>query len=288
MRSRPAKALTSISSVERGRWKLVSRPSTIAELIAGHDEKVGPAFRRAGRRPAFQGACDGRADSHDPSAGGADFGHLLHHRGRHGVPLAMHAMLARIVVGDGSKRVQADVEDQRRPADAAGGEPVEQVAGEVQAGRRRRGRAERIGEDGLIALGVAEPAADVRRQRDGTSGEQRRIRLDLDVPDAIVERRRHAHNQVGADRDDVAGPQAAGRASQRFPLSRPARAQQQKLGPAAAESRPRMRAGRTRERFAMGIRRAAADSANPKRGRCLKIMPALVGGARHSAASAAE
>ena len=101
-------------------------------------------------------------------------------------------------------------------------------------GGRRRGRAERIGEDRLIALGVAEPAADVGRQRDGARGEQRGVGIDLDVPDAIVERRRHAHNQVGADRDDVAGAQAAGRASQRFPLAWPARAQQQKLGPATA------------------------------------------------------
>ena len=47
MRSRPANALTSISSVERGRWKFVTSASTCAEAVAGPDEEAGLARPRA-------------------------------------------------------------------------------------------------------------------------------------------------------------------------------------------------------------------------------------------------
>ena len=82
---------------------------------------------------------------------------------RDGVPLTVHAVGARVVVADRPERVQAHVQDQGRKTDPAGRESLQQARRKVQAGRRRGGRTVGIGEDRLVALGVADPAADVGR-----------------------------------------------------------------------------------------------------------------------------
>ena len=52
-------------------------------------------------------------------------------------------------------------------ADAGGGQPVEQIGGEMQSGSRRGNRAGRVGINGLIVGEVVagNRAADVMRQR---------------------------------------------------------------------------------------------------------------------------
>ena len=44
-------------------------------------------------------------------------------------------------------------------------ESIEQLAGEVQSGRRRSCRARLVGEHRLVAIGIVQPLTDVRRQR---------------------------------------------------------------------------------------------------------------------------
>ena len=70
---------------------------------------------------------------------------------------------------------------ERHPGD---GQPGEQLAREVEAGGRRRCRAGLVSVDGLVAAGIRERLADVRRQRRLAGG----LALDQDAPAAVGDR----------------------------------------------------------------------------------------------------
>src|SRR5262249_2923411 len=122
------------------------------------------------------------ADGDDGAAGG--FGRV-ERGGRlrgHLVALDVHDVLGHVVDAHRREGAGADVERDRDVVEAG-----QHLVGEVQARRRRRDRAGRAGEDGLVALSVvlrwAGGAIDVRRQRQlppvVEDGEDRRVETDL-------------------------------------------------------------------------------------------------------------
>jgi hypothetical protein len=139
MRSRPASAATSISKVERGRWKLVSKRADFAIL----------------RRCAFEQAQTRRSDSDDAAALAPRSGDLCSRLSCEQPPLGMHMVFAGIVNLDRQKRAGSDVEGQRCPANSAVRERLQQGWSEVKPGRRRRNGALASSKDRLIIRAVA-------------------------------------------------------------------------------------------------------------------------------------
>ena len=95
------------------------------------------------------------------------------------VALAVHWVVGELVHSNGPERVEPDV--QRDPLDV---EPIKQLRREVQAGRRRCGRAIASRVDRLVALRVLERLGDVGRER-SLSGERA---LEPQAPAALAER----------------------------------------------------------------------------------------------------
>jgi hypothetical protein len=167
----PAKAETSISSVDSGRWKLVISASTAADAIAGKMKMFGLAGERL--QFAILTSCASSARMH----GGADRDHaaaaarvrgdLLAPAPRPRSATRCASVLAEVV--DPHRLEGAGADMQREPAelDAAFAQRRQQRIVEVQAGGGRGDRAEFAGEHGLVALVVvrARLALDVGRQR---------------------------------------------------------------------------------------------------------------------------
>src|SRR5690348_14367194 len=99
--------------------------------VTGDYEQVGPPGRLAGGGPGFQRSNGRGPDGDDAPTGRACRRDLRRQAGRYGVPLAVHLVRARVRLGDGSEGVESDVQDERREADAAGGQTVEELGGEV-------------------------------------------------------------------------------------------------------------------------------------------------------------
>ena len=181
----PTKASIIISSVVRGRWKLVSRTSTTWN--------VEPRCRNSSVRPSScpdaaalsRARTRGRADGDDPVGGAARLPCGL----GHAVALTVHGVVERVGRGDRLERVQADGELDRVDGDSPF--PVislDQLGGQVQPGRRRGGRARSPGIDGLVALGPIEAGRDVGRQRHLTDPVERLDIVQLD-PERVAGRR---------------------------------------------------------------------------------------------------
>ena len=139
----------------------MSSTSTTSKVDATVQEQLGPPLQLAGRGRALQRPHRGRADGDDAV-------------GRRGTPPTSPRARgsARCAWGgragrrrDRLERVQADGELDRVDGDPRRGEPLEQLRGEVQPGRRRGGRARLPGIHGLVTLGPIEAGRDVGRQR---------------------------------------------------------------------------------------------------------------------------
>ena len=79
------------------------------------------------------------------------------------------------------------------------------------------------------SLWIAWPILDVWREGNAAMREKRRIRLDLDMSDALWVSCRHHDAQLVIDDDDIAHAQAARRTRQGLPVTRRESLQQQKL-----------------------------------------------------------
>ena len=152
----PTKASIIISSVVRGRWKLVSSRSTTCEST--------PRWRNSSVRPssspvaaaALQRPHGGGPDGHDP-LGAA--GTPLARRRRHAVALAVHAVVARVAARSPAGTCRARRPARRRTtAIPIAAMPADQLGREVQPGRRRGRRAGLGGVHRLVAVGIREPA----------------------------------------------------------------------------------------------------------------------------------
>ena len=157
----PTKASIIISSVVRGRWKLVISRSTTCQS--------NPRWMKMSVRPSSspRAAADSSARTDvvptatTRSASVTAFERL----GRHPVALGVHAMCQRVVLGDRAERVEADDELDLGLLDTGLRQPIEQFVGEVQSGGRRRSATRLTGVDRLVAIGVGQALGDVRRQR---------------------------------------------------------------------------------------------------------------------------
>ena len=196
----PAKAITSASSVERGRWKFVSRASTRRKSKPGVTKRL---VRPVSGRAAGEGLEDanGRGADCEDAAGGLDPGPRL---GAHRVALAVERMILDALDRERPERVEADV--QRHALDV---EPGEELRREVEA--RRRGRRGAFGRrvHRLVALGIEKRLRDVRRQR-RLSG---RLADEPQPPTALAEMLAELDRSVA-----LAGTQAARRPRQPLPL----------------------------------------------------------------------
>ncbi len=170
MRSRPAKAETSMNSVERGRWKLVSSRSTARKLEARRDEDVGLAGpwlasrRHAVARHRFEQPQRRRADRDDAAAAGAC--RLDGARGGLGTSPHSACMVWASVSSTrtGWNGAGADMQRDARRGDAGVGKRGHQVGREVQARGGAATGAVVSGEQGLVigaVLRVGGAAADV-------------------------------------------------------------------------------------------------------------------------------
>ncbi len=174
--SRPAKAQTSASSVERGRWKLVSSASTTRK------EKPGVMNRRASPRPAtsnsllflrsalggvFQRAHRGGADGQDGAPFALCARDALRGFWRNLIGFRMHSVAFQRFAANGLKCSQADVQRELANFNSARADLFEDFRSEVQAGGRRGDRAGMAGENSLVAFVVrgVVGAINVRRQR---------------------------------------------------------------------------------------------------------------------------
>ena len=136
--------------------------------------------------------------------------------------------------------------------DAAGGQPLQQLRGEVEPGGRGGDRARLAGEDGLVALPVLGPvrALDVGRQRH--VAEALEVRLDrlgeAHEPPAVAERSATTSAPSAVlEAEPRSRRRLAPRASERLPLGaarRPGSLDQQELDAPALARRRRAAAGR--------------------------------------------
>ena len=173
MRSWPANARTSISSVLRGRWKLVSSRSTTRKGKPGVMKRsVSPCPAAAPRRPAANAADSSARRVVVPTATIAAAARARARDRRRGggadlEALAVHDVLGEALAAHRLERAGADVQRDRRALDAARAQRREQLGVEVQRRGRRRDRAGPLGEHGLVALDVVAfvGALDVGRQR---------------------------------------------------------------------------------------------------------------------------
>ncbi len=172
--------------VERGKWKLVQRPSTILNLITGRDENIGRAHFGA-QAPAFvsrrfQRAQRRGADGDQAPAFGLGAIDGVGRRLRNFAPFRVHYVGAGVLGLHRQERAGADMQCHVDALDARRIEPREQFVGEMQTRGGRGNSAVPRGIHGLIILGVSTIgcalAGDVRWQRRGA-----------DFGDCFVERR---------------------------------------------------------------------------------------------------
>ena len=199
------------------------------------DEDVGLARERgeaAVRRQAgFQQAKAGGADADDPPArrarvlkGGGGLG------GNFAV-FGVHAVVLHRLGLHRQERAGAHVQGDERLADAAGGEPRQQLGGEVQAGGGRRHRAVVGGVDGLVVAPVTRvlrPAGgDIGRQRHHPAHRDRGVQLgpgeikaELHLPALVLGQQTCGQVVVGAEGHPVADRQPLARAHEGAPAVR--------------------------------------------------------------------
>ena len=191
----PANAITSASSVERGRWKFVSSASTRRNSKPGVMKSSVRPLQRAAAGERLERARRRRADG-EHALGGARSAPTRPARPR---SARRGSVLLERRLGHGPERVEADV--QRHALDV---ELREQLGREVQAGGRRGRGAGVARVDRLVARGVGERRGDVRRQR------RLAVRLAVEPQRASAPRR---DARAARRRRSVARPSAAASAA---------------------------------------------------------------------------
>ena len=167
MRSSPAKAATSMKSVERGRWKLVSSRSTARKRKPGTMKMSVSPRPRLDRavmiaRHRFEQAQRGRADRDDPAARRARRLDGARRLLRHLAPFGMHGVGVGVVDAHRLEGPGADMQRDARRGDAGGGERGHQPGREMQA---RGGRGHRAVVAGRTASGSRRGPAHRPRRR---------------------------------------------------------------------------------------------------------------------------
>jgi hypothetical protein len=166
--------MTSISRVEQGRWKFVSRASTTRKLGRRVEEDPRPSLA-GDHRPgvpagdAFQHPHGGGAHGDDPPARRPRFGDGRGGGFADGVAFLVHDVVCELLRLHRCKRPQPDVEGEERALDAGGLQRGQQPRREMQPGGGRGEGAGRLGIHGLVTLVIgaqvtAGRAADVGRQ----------------------------------------------------------------------------------------------------------------------------
>ena len=247
-RSTPANAITSASSVERGRWKLVTSAPTARNAVAGRDEEPAAALRAARRRSpntVSSTRTDGRADRDHPAAAGAaraSIAPAAASADRVGLGVDRRARRGRPRRPAGRCRGRRPASP-RRPRAAPAARP--QRGGEVQAGGRRGGRAGLACVDGLVAA-RGRPAARWMYGGSGISPLRSSARSSEPASVSGVTRTRPSPSRSLDPQAEPAGRHRLARAEprvgprQRLPGAVAQRLQQQQLDRAAG--RPRGRA----------------------------------------------
>ena len=115
-------------------------------------------------RKRFQRPAGCRADADDPAAGALGLVDHICRLLRDHAELGVHMMLGDLLRLDGPEGPETDVQRDIGLFDALGCELFQQLAGKMQTGCRRGGRAVHLGIDRLIALAVFEFFLDVWRQ----------------------------------------------------------------------------------------------------------------------------
>ena len=159
-----------MSSVDFGRWKLVTRrsttwnrkPGTMKSRVSADCARKGP-----GGRGRLERAQRRRADGHDAPAPRPRRGDRAHRRLGNAVPLLVHHVRGDVVAPHGLEGAGAHVQRHARRVDALRRERREHGLVEVQARRRRRDRARHGRVHGLVARLVVgrRGVRDVGRQR---------------------------------------------------------------------------------------------------------------------------
>ena len=131
MRSSPAKAATSMNSVERGRWKLVSSRSTARKRKPGMMKMSVSPFHARHRtivvaRHRFEQPQRRRADRDDAAAARARLGTALAVSRRHLAPFGMHGMGFGVVHPHRLEGAGADMQRDARGGDAGVGQRGQQ------------------------------------------------------------------------------------------------------------------------------------------------------------------
>lgn len=230
------------------------------EMMAGQDEEVGFAGEGGGGLPAAgqvrgRGVAGRQAESdlgcglqrpHAGGAGGDDapapqprvvdraggFGAEVH-------PFAVDGVATGIRGFDRLEGVEADVQGDISEADALIAQGQQQIGGEVQAGRGRRGRAVVAAEHGLIAFRVGQGGVDVGGQGHMPQVIESIVDGRVEVDEAAWPIQRGGNRRPDLPAVVFCDQQAFARGQffaprQRFPLAILAAAQQEQLGLAAA------------------------------------------------------
>src|SRR5437763_4887929 len=142
---------------QRRAWEVEVRQQGVkaVEFESGRDEEIGAALQRRAARERLEDANARRPDG-DATRRRVDPRPFVQ---RDLVALSVQPVLGQVVDGDRTERVETDVERHARDVEAG-----QQLGREVQAGRRRRGRAGFARVDSLVPLGIVERLADVRRE----------------------------------------------------------------------------------------------------------------------------
>ena len=142
------------------------QPVDDAELEAAPDEQVRAPGDAAGRGPRLERPHHGGAHGQHPTRGPPRPDGVSASRVSGGIRYASVCMAwsSTRSLEIGPERAQTHHQLQAGEADPPGGQPPEQRLGQVQPGRRRRGRRRPAGVDGLVALRVVDAAGQVGRE----------------------------------------------------------------------------------------------------------------------------
>ena len=192
----------------RGRWKFVRSASTRRNANPGVMKSSVLPFEWPSAGEGLDDPRRRRPDRQD-ALGGVD---PCPRTGIDPVPLPMDHVLLEGRLGEWPERVEPDVE---RHGDVV--DPLEQRATEVEAGRRRGGRAGVVRKDGLVPLGIRLRLVDVRRQRHLAVRLAREPHEPAAVAQLVHQLRRRRVAADGPRLEPFPCAQAPGRACERLP-----------------------------------------------------------------------
>jgi hypothetical protein len=188
--------MTSASSVDRGRWKFVSKAATRRNVKPGVMKRV--------VRPVAHRLSDRLEHAHVvvPTRGAAP-AIRPPRRLIDLMPLAVEDVLLQERAGDRSKRVETHVQ---RHADEV--EVVERAGREVESRSRSSSRSRLSRVDGLVTLGISKRLVNVGRERRIAV----RLAIEVDEPASVAERLEELHRA-----DAFSRAQSTRGARKRFP-----------------------------------------------------------------------